>query len=212
MVFLIILTSLSTLALGQERSSAPRFSRHELFGGIGVGQTFEDDVTRTGFAGDYTTEDVENLGYLYHFNRCAAVGLQYYYCGVMFYDIPAIDANSGERYHEDIAVEIINWGLRGQWVASRSNVQPYAYLSANAITGSSVSNRLAPNNLTGWSIGAGAGLKWVVAKHFALSGEVLGFSGTARWDSPFFRSSTSKDYDLSMVGFLISGSFLWGKR
>jgi len=212
MVLLIILTSLSALALGQVRSSTPRFSRHELFGGIGVGKTFEDDVSRTGFLGDFSTHGVENLGYLYHFNHYAAVGLHQYYCGVMFYDIPAVDVNTGGRYQEHILVEIYNVGLRGQWVASRSNIQPYAYLSANAVGGSSISDRMPENDLTGWSVGAGVGVKWVVAKHFALSGEVLGSSGAARWDSPFFRNSTSKDYDPSLVGLLIGGSFLWGKR
>ena len=81
----------------------------------------------------------------------------------------------------------------------------------NYAGGSVQSDQTGTLSQSGFALGGGVGVIWMVGDAVGISLEGLGNFGDAKWKQPPFQNSTGTDFDPSMFAIVAGVSYFWGE-
>ncbi len=197
------------LIIAQDEEPPPQ-RRHEVSFGVGVAFPFEKDPLN--IAGEEKVPPCTAISFLYryHINTRFSAGLQL--VGYTWKTPPYI-VESSESITQNLSFTLVSvdFGVHVRYAFLDGPLRPYTYVMINYVGGSVENGQTGTLNQSGFAVGGGVGITWMVIDAFGLSFEGLGNFGSAKWKQKPFSNSTGSDYDPSMVALLISASYYWGE-
>jgi len=204
-LFIASITSVNAQEIEDESLSL----QYDFSFGVGTGVAFEKDLFQTGISEvKVSPEILMNFTMHYATSEHLAFGIFIEGFTQSIKDIPVI-LQSGQTKSEVFDLTCSLMGLDARWIFSPGIIQPYCYGAFSMVAGTLKNSDMGNLRCTGFAVGAGAGLSYFFAEHWALVIEGYGHVGSAKWKQKVFTNSTGTSLNPSHAGGTLGISYTW---
>ena len=177
------------------------YYRHELTLGGGYIYGFEKDIFNISDDDGINSAAGLNLNYCYSFSSELSAGVRLF---GYIKSLPGYNVinQSGISEEVDFVMKMFNYFGEFRYTFKRGSIEPYCFISGGAALGTVTGNN-EKLKASGFSIGAGAGIKIDLGNKIKFSAELIGTLGSAKWESRPFINSSGDKYNPSMFCIFI---------